>query len=187
MLGYDSKAARYTWTVAIVLALVYLVYLVRSTLFIFVLALLFAHLLSPVVNLIDRFLPNRRTPTRTPALALVYIMLVGAVVVLAIQFGSVAVGQAKALAQSFPPMIRSAVASWQNVHTGMREPGRAEATGHGRIPEQTLRHGFQAAVGQHEHRGGRQQSDLPGYHPGSGLSFFEGRRNPAEGPAGSGG
>jgi predicted PurR-regulated permease PerM len=119
MLGYDPKAARYTWTVAIVLALVYLVYLVRFTLFVFVLALLFAHLLSPVVNLIDRFLPNRRTPTRTPALALVYIMLVGAVVLLGIQFGSVAVGQASALAQSFPPMIKGAVTGWQNVHTGI--------------------------------------------------------------------
>ena len=118
MLGYDSKAARYTWTVVIVLALVYFVYLVRSTLFIFVVALLFAHLLSPLVNLIDRFLPNRRTPTRAPALALVYIMLVGVVVLLGIQFGSVAVRQASALAQSFPPMIMRAVMDWQNSHTG---------------------------------------------------------------------
>jgi predicted PurR-regulated permease PerM len=119
MVGFDSKAARYAWSVLLVMALVYLVYMVRFTLFIFVLALLFAHLLSPVVNLIDRFLPAGRTPTRAPALALVYIMLVGAVVLLAIQFGSVAVGQAKALAQSFPSMIQSAVAGWQNVHTGI--------------------------------------------------------------------
>ena len=118
MLGYDSKVARTAWTVGIVLALVYLVYLVRSTVFIFILALLFAHLLSPVVNLIDRFLPNRRTPTRTPALALVYIMIVGAVVLLGIQFGSVAVGQAKALAQSFPATIKEAVVDWRNSHTG---------------------------------------------------------------------
>jgi predicted PurR-regulated permease PerM len=118
MLGYDFKAARYTWTVMVVLALIYFVYLVRSTLFIFVLALLLAHLLSPLVNLIDRFLPNRKTPTRTPALALVYILLVGAVVTLGIQFGSVAVQQAGALAQSFPPMIKDAVTNWQNSHTG---------------------------------------------------------------------
>jgi predicted PurR-regulated permease PerM len=118
MLGYDFKAARYAWTVVIVLALIYFVYLVRTTLFIFVLALLFAHLLSPLVNLIDRFLPNRKTPTRTPALALVYIMLVGAVVLLGVRFGSVAVGQASSLAQSFPPMIKNAVSQWQNFHTG---------------------------------------------------------------------
>ncbi len=118
MLGYDSKVARNAWTVVIVLALVYLVYLVRFTLFIFVLALLFAHLLSPVVNLIDRFLPNRRTPTRTPALALVYIMIVGAAVLLGIQFGSVAARQASALAQSFPSTIQGAVTDWRNAHTG---------------------------------------------------------------------
>jgi len=118
MLGYDSKAARTVWTVVVVLALVYLVYLVRFTMFVFVLALLFAHLLSPVVNLIDRFLPNRRTPTRTPALALVYIMIVGAVVLLGIEFGSVAAGQARALAQSFPPAIKEAVTDWRSSHTG---------------------------------------------------------------------
>jgi predicted PurR-regulated permease PerM len=88
-------------------------------LFIFVLALLFAHLLSPVVDLIDRFLPNRRTPTRTPALALVYVMIVGAAVLLGIQFGSVAARQASALAQSFPPMIKGAVTGWQNARTGI--------------------------------------------------------------------
>jgi predicted PurR-regulated permease PerM len=113
MLGYDSKAARCTWTALVVLLLVYLVYLVRATLFIFVLALLFAHLLSPLVDLIDRWLPGRRVPTRTPALALAYIILVGVVVLLSIQFGSVAVEQAKALAVSFPPMIQNAVTGWR--------------------------------------------------------------------------
>ena len=43
----------------------WLVYMVRSTLFVFILAVLFAYLLSPLVNLLDRFLPTR---TRTPAL-----------------------------------------------------------------------------------------------------------------------
>jgi predicted PurR-regulated permease PerM len=119
MLGYDSKAARCTWTALIVLLLVYVVYLVRATLFIFVLALLFAHLLSPLVDLIDRFLPGRRTRTRTPALAVVYIVLVAVVVLLAVQFGSVAVEQAKALAVSFPPMIKNAVTGWQNSSTGI--------------------------------------------------------------------
>ena len=64
MLGIDQSAARYTWTAPLVLLLLYLIYLVRSTLFIFILALLFAYLLSPLVNLLDRALPARRT--RTP-------------------------------------------------------------------------------------------------------------------------
>ena len=74
MLGIDRKAARYTWTAAAVILLLCLVYLVRSTLFIFILAVLFAYLLSPLVNLLDRFLPSR---TRAPALALAYVIFIG--------------------------------------------------------------------------------------------------------------
>ena len=119
MLGYDSKVARIVWTVVIVTLLVYLVYLVRFTLFVFVLALLLAHLLSPLVDLINRILPASRTRTRTPALAMAYIILVGAVVLLGIQFGSVAVRQAGAAATTFPPMIKNTLAGWQNTSTGI--------------------------------------------------------------------
>ena len=72
MLGIDSKAARYVWTAAVVVLLLYLVYLVRWTLFIFILAVLLAYLISPLVNLLDRHLPASRT--RTPALALAYMI-----------------------------------------------------------------------------------------------------------------
>ena len=68
MLGIDRSAARCTWTAALVVLLLWLVYLVRGTLFIFILALLFAYLLSPLVNLIDRFLPgSRRALSRWPS------------------------------------------------------------------------------------------------------------------------
>ena len=109
MLGIESRTARITWTVALVVLLLCLVYLVRRTLFIFVLALLFAHLLSPLVNLLDRVLPASRTRTRTPALALAYVILVALVVLVATQIGSRVVEQANALAKRFPDMV----ASWQ--------------------------------------------------------------------------
>ena len=102
MLGIDGRAARYTWTGALVLLLLCLVYLVRTTLFIFILALLFAYLLSPLVDLLDCFLPTR---TRTPALALAYVIFVGLVVLAAIQIGSRVVDQAKAFAADFPNRI----------------------------------------------------------------------------------
>jgi predicted PurR-regulated permease PerM len=107
MLGIDRNAARYTWTAALVVLLLIAVYLVRQTLFIFVLALLFAYLLSPLVNLLDRVLPASRT--RTPALALAYVIFVGAVVMGGIQIGSRVVEQADALAKSFPATLKS----WQ--------------------------------------------------------------------------
>jgi predicted PurR-regulated permease PerM len=104
MLGIDGRAARYAWTAALVLLLLVLVYQIRTTLFVFTLALLFAYLLSPLVNLLDRLLPGSRT--RTAALALAYILVVGAVVVGGIQIGTRAASEAKDLAQRFPAMIQ---------------------------------------------------------------------------------
>ncbi len=86
MLGIDRSAARYTWTAAMVLLFLYLIYLVRSTLFIFALALLFAYLLSPLVNLLDRAIPKERT--RTLALALAYVIFIGGVVLFGVQIGT---------------------------------------------------------------------------------------------------
>ncbi len=103
MLGFDRRAASYTWTAVLVLLLLAFVYQVRATLFIFILALMFAYLLSPLVNLLDRLLPSSKT--RTPALALAYILVVAAAVFAGIQVGSVAVEQAKDLNKRLPAMI----------------------------------------------------------------------------------
>jgi predicted PurR-regulated permease PerM len=105
MLSIDRRAARYTWTASLVLLLLWLVYLVRSTLFIFTLALLFAYLLSPLVNFLNRFLPTSRT--RTPALALAYVIFVAVAVLIGVQIGSRVVDQANTLAKKFPDMIGS--------------------------------------------------------------------------------
>jgi predicted PurR-regulated permease PerM len=107
MLGIDRSAARYTWTAALVLLLLWMVYLVRGTLFIFILALLFAYLLSPLVNLIDRFLPGHRS--RTIALGLAYAIFVAAMVLIGIQIGSRVVEEATSLQKTFP----NTVAGWQ--------------------------------------------------------------------------
>jgi predicted PurR-regulated permease PerM len=102
----NRRAASFAFTVAMVLLLLYLIYLIRSTLFVFILALLFAYLLSPLVNLLDRFLPGR---TRTPALALAYLIFVGASVFVTIEIGSTVVEQATSLAKILPDML----ANWQ--------------------------------------------------------------------------
>jgi predicted PurR-regulated permease PerM len=105
MLGIDRRAASYTFTSALVLLLLYIVYLVRSTLFIFTVALLFAYLLSPLVNALDRLLPKSRT--RTPALAMAYVIFLGIFVFIGIQIGNRVVEQAKALNARLPEMIGS--------------------------------------------------------------------------------
>ena len=103
MLGIERSAARYTWTAAVVLLFLWLVYQLRSTLFVFALALLFAYLLSPLVDLLDRALP--RKGTRTLALALAYAIFIGAVVLVGIQVGTRVASQAETLSKRLPDMM----------------------------------------------------------------------------------
>ncbi|MCX6630612.1 MAG: AI-2E family transporter [Candidatus Solibacter sp.] len=103
MLGIERSAARYTWTAAMVVLLLWLVYLLRSTLFVFALALLFAYLLSPLVDLLDRAIP--RKGTRTLALALSYVIFIGVIVLIGIQIGTRVVSQAQTLASRLPDMM----------------------------------------------------------------------------------
>jgi predicted PurR-regulated permease PerM len=102
LLGLDRNAARYVWTAVFVLFAVYLLYLIRDTLFIFVVALLFAYLLWPLVNLLDRHLPGR---SRTLALPFVYLALVGALIAIGIVVGSRVVQDANALAARLPDVL----------------------------------------------------------------------------------
>ena len=102
MLGLDRQAARYTWTVVFILLLLGVLYLIRETLFIFVVALLFAYLLWPLVKLLDRRLPGR---SKVLALTLVYLALVGILIVVGIAIGSRVVQQANALAARLPELL----------------------------------------------------------------------------------
>ncbi len=102
MLGLDRNAARYTWTAVLVLLLVGVLYLIRETLLIFVVALLFAYLLWPLVKLLDRRLPGR---SKVLALTLVYLSLVGILIVIGIATGSRVVQQANALAAKLPDLL----------------------------------------------------------------------------------
>jgi len=120
MLGLDLRAARAAWTVALLALLLYVIYLVRVPLFVFVLAVLFAYLLTPLVDLLNRFLPGR---TRTPALALAYLIFVGAVVFGGGQLCSRIFTQAKSFTQELPGDI----AKWQAGVDSSTTLGRLEA------------------------------------------------------------
>lgn len=105
MLGISRRAASWTWTAALVLLLLEFIYQVRSTLFIFTVAVLFAYLLSPLVNLLDRFLPGNKT--RTLALALSYMIIVALAIIFIGQVGSIVVKQAKDLKDRLPAMLEN--------------------------------------------------------------------------------
>lgn len=74
MLGMDERALRIIWTVFLFALLLALVYYIRDTLLVFAAAIFFAYMLSPIVGLVERFMPHRRTL----ALAIVYMVLIGA-------------------------------------------------------------------------------------------------------------
>jgi predicted PurR-regulated permease PerM len=102
VVGLDLRVARYTWTVAFTLLLLGTLYLIREVLFIFAVALLFAYLLWPLVNFFDRRLPGR---SRAPALAIVYLSLVGLLIVIGIETGSRVMVEADALATRVPELV----------------------------------------------------------------------------------
>jgi predicted PurR-regulated permease PerM len=104
MLGIDRRAARCVWTALVIILLLCLVYLVRKTLFVFVLAVLLAYLLSPMVQLFDRFLPGKRS--RALALAMAYIIFLGLIGLIGSQIGSRVVEQARELQGRFPDLLK---------------------------------------------------------------------------------
>ena len=106
MLGIDRAAARYTWTAAVVILSILLVYQLRATLFLFIIAVLFAYLLSPLVNLVNRMLPASRT--RTPALLIAYLLVIGLLVWVGIELGSRVGEQANALLARIPELVERA-------------------------------------------------------------------------------
>lgn len=102
MLGLDRHTARYTWTVVFILLLIGVVYLIRETLLIFGVSLLFAYLLWPLVKSLDRRLPGR---SKVWALAIVYLSLVALLIVIGVFLGSRIVAQATALTTEVPGLI----------------------------------------------------------------------------------
>lgn len=104
MLGIDARAARITWTVVATLVVLWIVYQVREAIFLFIAALLFAYLLWPLVDFLDRRLPGR---SRTPALVLVYSLLVLALIIFGFEVASRVIRDANALAARIPAFLNS--------------------------------------------------------------------------------
>jgi predicted PurR-regulated permease PerM len=102
LLGLHHDAARYAWTTVSILLLLGVLYLLRETLFIFVVALLFAYLLWPLVKLLDRWLPGR---SKGLALTFVYLLLVGFLLVVGYEVGTRVFQEANALAAKLPELL----------------------------------------------------------------------------------
>jgi predicted PurR-regulated permease PerM len=102
MLGIEKKAARTTWTTALIVLLLYCVYLIRETLIVFAVALLLTYLLYPLFTMLNKLLPGR---SRGPALALVYLTLFGTATLMLLTVGSQVADEANSLATQAPEFL----------------------------------------------------------------------------------
>lgn len=96
MIGIDRHALKIAWTVFLFALIAVLVFQVRHTLMIFMLAVFFSQLLSPVVAFFERTVPAR--VPRVAILLLVYIVLMAVIVLTLISVGSRIGEQAASLA-----------------------------------------------------------------------------------------
>jgi predicted PurR-regulated permease PerM len=104
MLGIDRRTAQVAWTLFLFILLLFVIYKIGRTLSIFALALIFAHLLAPVVGFVERIIP-RRVP-RVATLAIVYIALLAVLVGAMIPLVSRISQEAGALASRLPAALK---------------------------------------------------------------------------------
>jgi predicted PurR-regulated permease PerM len=124
VLGIDPKAARIAWTVFLLALLVSAAYAVRETLAVFVIALLFAYLLAPLVGFVERVTPHQVSPGI--ALAIVYLALIGAIVAVALTLGSRLADEANNLAMRLPELLRNPTWMQRIPLPAWLEPERAD-------------------------------------------------------------
>jgi len=104
MILWDAKAARITFTVVIVAAILYGVYMIRRTVFVFLLAIFFAYMVYPLVVLLDRFRPRRAPPWASPVAALVLVLTFA--VLIGILVGPSIGDEANRLSEQLPALLQ---------------------------------------------------------------------------------
>jgi predicted PurR-regulated permease PerM len=125
--GIDARTARVVWTAALVVAGLYGVFLVRTTLLVMLIAVLFSYLIYPLFVLAQRVVGGRIP--RTPLLCLVYLVVVALVVLAVGLFGSQVAEQATTLAHQLPTLLDPATLERRLPLPGVLEPLRARVAG----------------------------------------------------------
>jgi len=101
----DGRVLRAVWTAFVFVLAVALIYLARVTIAVFVLAIFLVHLIAPLVERVYRLTPRR--VSRTLALAIVYLTLIGVAFAVMVPIGAKIGQQASALAARLPDVLRS--------------------------------------------------------------------------------
>jgi predicted PurR-regulated permease PerM len=134
MIGIDRRALSIVWTLFLFGLVLTVLYQAGRTIIVFAVAVIFAHLLAPVVSFIESRLPFRLP--RVASLSIVYIALIGVIIAISIPLGSRVSHEAASLARKLPDVIQSdplgnlPIPSWL-------EPWRPEVTSfvHDRLTE----------------------------------------------------
>ena len=104
MFGLDRRTLHVAWTLFLFALVLAALYSMRRTLVIFTLALFLAHLLGPIVQFAQRFIPQRAS--RTLALLIVYVVLLAVITTAMIQLGARIGEQATLLAGKLPQAMQ---------------------------------------------------------------------------------
>lgn len=105
MLGLDRRTLQIAWTLFLFALTLLIVYRVGRTIIIFAVALIFAHLLAPVVNFVERRFPPR--VPRVASLLIVYVALLGAMTAVIVPLAERVSTEAATLAKKLPDALRS--------------------------------------------------------------------------------
>lgn len=101
MMGIDHRALRAAWTVFLFGLALTVIWFIRSTIVVFAAAVFFAYMLSPLVGLVERFIKRRRGL----ALAIVYCLLIGLLVLIGFRLVPAVAAQAISLSSRLPGLI----------------------------------------------------------------------------------
>ncbi|HUA82676.1 MAG TPA: AI-2E family transporter [Bryobacteraceae bacterium] len=105
MLGLDRRTLQIAWTLFLFALTLLVIYRIGYTLIIFAVALIFAQLLAPVVNFVERRFPPR--VPRVWSLLIVYVVLLGALAAIMIPLFQRLSQEAAALTKSLPDVLQS--------------------------------------------------------------------------------
>jgi len=105
MLGIDRRTLQVAWTLFLFGLTLFVIYEIGHTLIIFAVALIFSHLLSPVVNFVERQFPAR--VPRVASLLIVYVALLGVLAAAIFPIASRLSDEAAQLASRLPDVVQS--------------------------------------------------------------------------------
>ncbi|HTD05760.1 AI-2E family transporter [Undibacterium sp.] len=103
MLGFDIRVAKIVWTVFLVAFLLFITYMISSTLLVVVFSIFFSYLVYPLIQMVERYRPAR--VPRTVSIALVFVLVVMIVTVAGSIFGAQIQEQAIRLSQQIPALL----------------------------------------------------------------------------------